>query len=340
MKFSRFFRIAVCTTAWLLSAGMAGADDGAASIAAGGLVLKRESRITMAKEVLRIGWTSVVVDYDFRNDTDEDVTTEVEFPIPPYESDWAQKEVSAQGYDDFRLWVNGEPHKYDTEEKARLKGRDVTATLRNLRIDIGSFGHLEKDQPVMKDLERLTLAQRQSLAKAGLIDSADPGAQAEWTVEKKYYWSQRFPAHATVHIRHEYTQVTGFQLMGSTEIEEMPRVLRERAPKYPLDIVQSMCPEQTLLDRFAERERAAAGNPILFWVDFVLTTANTWKQPIEDFTLLVERPHGPKDGKVLVSFCSRGGVEKMDADHFKVQVKDFVPQKELRIGYIQLSTPR
>jgi hypothetical protein len=65
----------------LLLAGPLRADDGAASIAAGGLVLmKREPRIVMAKEVLRISAKSVLVDYDFRNDSDEDITLLVEKP--------------------------------------------------------------------------------------------------------------------------------------------------------------------------------------------------------------------------------------------------------------------
>jgi len=97
MKFTMSLRVATCALAWLLAVSSARPDDGAASIRAGGLVLKREARITMAKEVLRIGWNSVAVDYEFRNDTDEDVTTEVAFPIPPYKSDWAEKDVSVQG---------------------------------------------------------------------------------------------------------------------------------------------------------------------------------------------------------------------------------------------------
>ena len=64
------------------------ADDGAASIAAGGVILmKREPRIVMAKEVLSISPLRVLVDYDFRNDSDEDITTEVAFPIPAYTVD-------------------------------------------------------------------------------------------------------------------------------------------------------------------------------------------------------------------------------------------------------------
>src|ERR1035441_1123966 len=76
----------------LASIGLPGtvfADDSAVAIATGGLVPRRETRIVMAKEVLQISNKKVVVDYDFRNDTDQDVTTEVAFPIPPYANEFA-----------------------------------------------------------------------------------------------------------------------------------------------------------------------------------------------------------------------------------------------------------
>ena len=79
------------------------ADDGAASIAASGLVPRRETRIVMAKEVLKISDGKVIVDYDFRNDTEEDVTTEIAFPVPPYENEFPNGEVSEQSFKSFRL---------------------------------------------------------------------------------------------------------------------------------------------------------------------------------------------------------------------------------------------
>ena len=311
------------------------ADDGAASIGAGGLVSKRESRITMAKEVLRIRWNSVVVDYDFRNDTDEDVTTEVAFPIPPYKLDWDEFSISQQGFDDFRLLVNGQPTKFQTQIKGCLKGVDVTSVLARDRIDIATFGHFDDDQHVTRDVQRLSKANQQTLVKAGLIDSLESDAEGTWAVEKKYYWSQTFPAHSTVHIRHTYTPVTGFQMTDSTTMAALPTLLRQKSPEYPLDVIQSMCPDQAMLNRIAAQ--AQDRNGWLRWVDFILTTANTWKQPIKDFTLIVDRPHEPKDGQVLVSFCSPGAVESTGPNQFTVHVKDFVPTKELRIGYIQLS---
>ncbi len=180
------------------------ADDGAASIAAGGLVvMKREPRITMAKEILRISVREVVVDYDFRNDSNEDVTTEVAFPIPDYDHD-LDRSGRVAGFDDFKLWVNGSPKTYEIEARAFLKDKDYTQTLTNMHVDVASFAHV----PIGKgkgngDIEKLTTRQREALENVGLLDR-ETGDEPQWVVRKKYHWKQVFPAHQMVHIRHEY----------------------------------------------------------------------------------------------------------------------------------------
>jgi len=73
----------------------------------------------------------------------------------------------------------------------------------------------------------------------------------------------------------------------------------------------------------------------IFYVDFILTTANTWKQPINDFTLLVNRPTATDrlaDAK-MISFCWPGPVTKVSADQFKATATDLIPKSEVRIGY-------
>jgi len=72
-----------------------------------------------------------------------------------------------------------------------------------------------------------------------------------------------------------------------------------------------------------------------------LTTANTWKTPIEDFTLIVERPHwknnrGEPDLADYVSFCWDGPITKIDADHFSAHTVNLVPAKELRVGFFSV----
>ncbi len=129
------------------------ADDSAASIAAGGFVARRETRIVMAKEVLQISPDKIVVDYDFRNDTDQDVTTEVAFPVPPYSYGPESPAISDASFSNFQLLVGGKTVTYQTEAKATLNGKDVTATLTADKIDIASFGHLREPDPASTQVQ-------------------------------------------------------------------------------------------------------------------------------------------------------------------------------------------
>jgi hypothetical protein len=337
----------------LFSPARAFADDGAASIAAGGLVSRRETRIVMAKEVLRISPDKVIVDYDFRNDTAEDVKTEVAFPVPPYTYGPDSPSISDASFSDFKLFVDGKSAPFQTEAKATLDGKDVTAILAADKIDIASFGHLRETdgsnpQIHTPDVERLPQAEQKHLAQLGIFDLED--GWGLWTAHLQYHWTQTFPAHSTVHIRHEYTPVEGFELM---QLETLQNVLNHKEPtgdadtvKYEredIQLVEGFCPDPSLLHSVIDR--AEAGDPEAgqfahpHWVDFILTTANTWKQPIEDFTLIVDRGKAIfENSHAVVSFCSprNAPVEKLDAAHFQVHVTNFVPKDELHIGYFDV----
>jgi hypothetical protein len=311
------------------------ADDGAASIAAGGLVvMKQEPRITMAKEGLQISASKVVVDYDFRNDGDEDVTTEVAFPIPDYSLEMEDAEPSRQGFDDFRLWIDGSPAHYLMEARAFLSGTDYTKLLSSMHVDIASFGHATSNDD-SSDIQRLNPVQREQLERAGLIDRGSRGPN--WHVRKKYYWKQTFPAHKTVHIRHEYKPVLGSENSVSYGMGPSPD------PNMAKEL-KSFCIDghlrATLEGVFAKDKNASYS-----YVDFILTTANTWKTPIEDFTLIVERPHWKdwKSGNDLgnyVSFCWDGPITKIDTDHFAAHAVNFIPRKEFRVGFFSIETQR
>ncbi len=70
------------------------------------------------------------------------------------------------------------------------------------------------------------------------------------------------------------------------------------------------------------------------WVDYVLTTANTWKKPIKRFELVVERPKPDASGKYYyVSFCWDGKILQPDPDHFAAQESNFVPTRELSVAF-------
>jgi hypothetical protein len=307
------------------------ADDGAASIAVGGIVMTREPRITMAKEVLTVSESKVIVDYDFRNDTDADITTEVAFPIPDFEQE--ERAPSRQGFDDFKLWVDQQPVHYEIEIKAIVSGRDYSSMLRSMGVDIQSFGH-NNDRNTRSQIDKLNAVQKGHLLKLGLLDKQY--GEPNWEVRKKYYWSQTFPAHGTVHIRHEYRPALG----NSNSIAYGTLLTTGKASKEDYELA-SVCPTSELLSALRKDTQQPHHVVGIDYVDFILTTANTWKQPIEDFTLNFERPpldndpNHPATGVNYVSLCWDGPVEKIDASHFRAHTINFVPSKELRIGFLQ-----
>lgn len=339
------------------------ADDSAASIAAGGLVPRRETRIVMAREVLRISPEKVIVDYDFRNDTDHSVTTEVAFPIPPYSNAFEERELSDQTFQSFRVWVNGKPIACKIEASAFFHGKNVTPLLRADGIDIPTLGHFEDANggPVTRDFGRLSVPTKRQLIREGLFQNlGDPpernqglGVFARWTAHLQYHWTQTFPAHSTTHIRHEYTPVVGFQFVSLQAFKAVQagqhkrrKPLTKGRPQNEEDLLMSFCPDPSFLRgtiRSMGRLSQDSGyNVSTEWVDFILTSANTWRRPIEDFTLIVGRPKSQSGAHSVVSFCTPNNakVEKIDADHFQVHLTNFIPSSELHIGYFDVPEAR
>jgi hypothetical protein len=135
-------------------------------------------------------------------------------------------------------------------------------------------------------------------------------------------------------ISHQYTPV-----LGNTNSVSYGLLQSKEAPDSAKDLA-SVCIDpslrKTLLGYVADQNNSVP----LAWVDFILTTANTWKTPIEDFTLIVERPHAKDARQNYVSFCWDGPVAKIDADHLSAHTQNLVPKKELRIGYITVYTAK
>jgi hypothetical protein len=347
------------------------AQDGISveSIAVGGLVPSGETQIVIAKEVLRIG-NGVVIDYDFRNDTDQDVTTEVAIPLPPYgiQGHWDEIELSRHSFQNIQTWVDGKPLTIRTEAKAFLKGKDVTSILEADHIDIPSFGHLERVSNGMvasmpPDYARLPSAEKQRLQEAGILHET---GYSFYTVHLQYHWTQTFPAHSMVHIRQEYGLASGYimDLLPAAVRDSLAPSSTDRSTytndeQAQVEMLAGFCADRpfltTLASQFRESDfqakslyeyqvpgvhgRAAERISISpTWVDFNLTSANVWKRPIEDFSLIVERPQPESDRRTLISFCApaNGNMEKLDTDNLQVHLTNFVPASELHIGFFEV----
>ncbi len=302
------------------------ADDSAVSIAAGGIHLSREARISMEKEILRISDKTVAVDFDFLNESDSGITTEVGFPIPPYKfGEWGDPGWR-RDFSDFRAWVDGREIKYQTDVRAKLDGKDYTDLLRKLGFEIDFALNDDNDDlgtRLEKTFASLSPSDQSRLLSLGLVKPERGRHDFEWAVYKEYHWTQSFPAHRMIHIRHEYTPEVGYQ----------PVEIGELRTKF-----SNACIDQTLENRLqanvAGRSAGEGRYVYLEWVDYILTSANTWKTPIKSFELIVEGQKPDRDHHhYYVSFCWNGKIERRDADHFVARTNNFVPGHELRIYF-------
>jgi hypothetical protein len=348
-----------CAVPFLLPAQFAAANS-APSVAAGGLLPRHDVHITVAREVVHISDRKVIVEYDFRNDGAADLTTELEFPVPPYQNQWDAMDPVLQSFRTLKIWADGKPVEYETEAKAELNGRDVSKTLRDAGIDIPTFGHLQigRDQHGaaqhiwVADYERLHEKERHHLESEGIFKGEE--GYCAYTVNLRYHWLQEFPAHAIVHIREEYLPVVGFTQVpadpGAFQAALTPTAGSNNAWRGPdaqniRSQLGGFCTDSRFVQTMLWAQKAFAGTwdggIIPHWVDFNLSADVLWHKPIEDFTLIVDVPQPGRGQQTLVSFCSPGVVDKHDMEHPQVHLTKYVPGTDLHIGFfnVPLQTP-
>lgn len=322
-------------------------NDGAAEIALGGIRLKQERRVAMVKERLFISKKKVRVEYEFRNESNEAVTTEIAFPIPDYR--WGI--LGWQPFDDFKVWASNQPAPFHIEARAFAKGQEITEVLKSLGVNIATLGDFEEGtgnpkangkpggKPATSQMERLKTADLDRLVAIGAVDGDTSDYRFRhvplWTVEKTYHWTQTFPAGATVSIAHEYTPTAGDA--GYMDIDGL---VHPHTSGYNTT-AEPGCPDESLRRSLTLaiqkrnmtdhiREGQLANTFCASWVRYILTTANTWQTPIRDFELVVERDPGE-----FITFCWDGPVEKTGANTFRARAKDFIPSKELTVYFLQ-----
>ncbi|AWN38039.1 DUF4424 family protein [Methylobacterium radiodurans] len=297
-------------------AGPARANDSAAALDAGGLVLIRDPEIELASEDLRIGVDRIAVDYVFRNRSAAPRTVRVAFPLP--DIDGAQLATSALSlpFEDranfvgFTVTVDGAAIAPDLEERAYLGPREVTEQLRrhNLPLNPMRRGDLEAA------LKRLGPSDLKALEGAGLLSEAAADAMPQWRSAAKFHWEQTFPAGRDLKIAHAYVPVKGNHLLDAKEAAS-----RDYRARYCLDDAGLVGVRRLAAGREGGLTRAVE-------VPYIVTTAKNWAGRIGRFTLTVDK--GRPDA--LVSFC-RAGVRKTGPTTFVWEARDYLPDQDLRV---------
>ena len=123
-------------------------------------------------------------------------------------------------------------------------------------------------------------------------------------------------------VRHEYRPVVGFSLVRLNPFLRQHRDVCLSRPDVKL--ARQRVVASTRSDPYRNGSFGAA------WVSYILTTANTWQTPIQDFELIVKAA-----GDQIVSFCWDGPVERVDPTTLRARKADFIPTKELKIYFLE-----
>ena len=315
-----FLRAALCISLSLIT-GCTGAvaNDSTAELATGGLVFTKSEHVEMQSEDLFISTKEIRVRYHFFNNSDNDIVTQVAFPMPDIQygedGEVAVPTTDRQNILGFKTTINGRPVEARVEQKAFVEGTDQTESLRRLGVPIAL--------PLDGNLDSVPRNKWDELIRAGLVKLEDNGKDdqhiyASWTLKTTYYWQQTFPARQTVVVEHRYLPSVG----------SMVTMTASDLLKYSLGIDRSLgvnryCIDQAFLASITKRPN---GSWEQHFLEYILVTGANWSGPIKNFRLVVDK--GSPDN--LVSFCGQG-VRKISPTQFEVRISQFIPTSNLSI---------
>ncbi|WGS48096.1 DUF4424 domain-containing protein [Paraburkholderia sp. D15] len=296
------------------------ANDGIGGVDTGNITLGHTDKVAMAKEVLDIAPDRISVDYEFLNESANDVHESLIFPLPPYGADASQEPGYWGQPHGFRILVDGESKSFSTHVSARFKGKDITAQLHALGLTDRQIALLPGEgAPFDVTAKPFTPAQMNAMRQRGWLEA---GAQSDsipaWEVSVAYVWYLTFPAGKVVRVHHEYRP---FPTVGIPTIDMHPSELREQA-----------CADNAFLSDWKKVSQPTADDARQtngLFVGYILKTANTWKDGSRDFTLRLHRPTPAG----LISTCFEGKGQYTDPLTLSWHLNDFHPRRDLSIYF-------
>jgi len=322
----------VCSGAFLF--GVLGApalaNDSTAELSVGGLVFTRNADISMESEELTITTDQVSVRYVFLNQTPNPVTVTVAFPLP--DIDLSEAENYAIPTNDpvnfvaFQTKVDGKPVTFTINQRAFLGDSDVSAKIKAAGLPVLPIGSQQNRVAGLPKEAKDKLIDEGLLIPAG----SDPKGQqlhaGAWTVKTSVVRQQTFPPGKPVTVEHRYRASMGVSL--DTILRKGLRdnaAMGEEVKRYRA----TYCVADDLLrgiDRIAGDAEGNTANLRERRISYILKTGANWSGPIKDFKLVIDK--GKPDR--LVSFCL-DGVKKISPTAFEVRMKDFTPDRDLKI---------
>ncbi|BCW86989.1 hypothetical protein sos41_01150 [Alphaproteobacteria bacterium SO-S41] len=338
-------RIVAVTALAAVLAAPAFANDGFGGLTATGLQFDQTGVVQMLSEDLYLSLEKIKVAYVFRHSGDEDLTGEVIFPLPPInlgsinESDFAidREQLDKENIVNFTATVDGKAVAVKTDRIAVMEapygeteppasrgyndpGTDITAVLTKYKIPLSlDFAK------VSAALVKLPQAAKDDLTKLGYAGFDDNGGYPLWSIIERYHWTQTFPHGKDVKIAHSYDGAFPggiFIWKGKPTSDDTWQA--ELTKKYCIDTGTGKAILNALRLEGEGADQYSVGTA--YYVDYVLTTANTWAGPIGDFKLTIDKGNA----KNVISLCV-DGIKKTGPTTFVVEKKNFTPASDISI---------
>ncbi|MGD9950844.1 MAG: DUF4424 family protein [Desulfobulbus sp.] len=323
------------------------ANDGFGGLTTTSLQFGHTDQVRMVSEDLFLSAKKVEVRYLFHNDSPETVEGEVIFPLPPislndlYNSGFAldEKELRAQNPVNFTAKINGMSIPVRTDRRAVIEppyeqrkqakdgydapGKDVTGPLRQFGIPLSL--DIEKINTLLADLDAPT---QQRLKQLGLVELY-PGSPPIplWSVVLRYHWPQRFQAGKDTLIEHSYDPAPpGGIFIWPAKEKDLDSYQQELIRDYCIDPPT----RKGIVTRLHPPGRGEmAGTGMAIFLNYVLTTANTWHGPIGKFHLIIDKGNTNS----ILSLCV-DNIRKTGPTRFEVVQENFSPKTDLRLLFV------
>lgn len=323
-------------------AGGALANDTMATLGTGGLVFVRTDAVKMVSEDLYISPDEVRVTYEFRNESDEDATSLVAFPMPDItgspELMTAIPTEDPENIFGFETRVAGNPVDATLHQYAFAHNIEYSEVLREKGIPLAPHS-----QQAIDAVEALNEADQLELFALGLVVPMefDAGQGWEkhyypaWTLKSTYSWEATFPAGETVTVEHRYKPSVGGTVAVTflAEPYEGYDPATEYRNKYCTDEAFIRAVKQTLTNP----DEPYSAPFFESWISYIWSTGANWNGPIEKFHLTIDKGR-PEN---LVSFCWDGEVTKTSPTTFEMEAEDWWPpwNRELEILILKRVKP-
>lgn len=305
-------------------AAWAGENPG--GIVAGGLVFEKGRNVELLREEVLLSLERVSVRYTLRNRGQEAEKLLVTFPLPDLDGEevFPGVDLPYPRQANFIGWsarADGNPVQPRFEEGAFLRGKDVTATVRENGLPLNPLLMADESISTDPDTQRRAAAlpreKRRKLVEMDFIDESR-GYWPNWTYKARYSWQQDFPPGREVVIEHGYGPITD----NGTQNRATLRAARYRN-RFCLD-------EATLraTDKLMPKNRNDA-----FVSDKILShdiqAARPGAGPVPEFVVTVDKVKPD----TVVSFCA-DGVRKIGLTSFQWSKRDDTPSGHLDVVFI------